>query len=184
MPARVGIPSNQPVRATMSVGGGTIYSGRAQQMTFLPLSSKKGGRKAPAPPSNTNNNVATSNVSSNNVVAAGKTPTQVQKKKKVDRGKAMIRNMKQIQRSTALIMRCAPFNRFIKKTLGELAPDKDMRIAYPARVALMHAYDSYMVKLFEDCNIAARHSKRVTMLPKDMKHVYRIKTGLPCPTDW
>jgi histone H3 len=44
-----------------------------------------------------------------------------------------------------------------------------------AILALQEAAEAYLVCLFEDTNICAIHAKRVTIMPKDMQLVMRIR---------
>ena len=51
----------------------------------------------------------------------------------------------------------------------------DLRFQSQAVLALQEAAESYLVGLFEDTNLCAIHSKRVTIMPKDMQLARRIR---------
>ena len=44
-----------------------------------------------------------------------------------------------------------------------------------AILALQEASEAYLVKMFEDTNLCAIHAKRVTIMPKDISLVRRIR---------
>ncbi len=44
-----------------------------------------------------------------------------------------------------------------------------------ALLALQEASEAYLVRLFEDTNECAMHAERVTIMPKDMRLVQRIR---------
>ena len=51
----------------------------------------------------------------------------------------------------------------------------DFRIASVAVGALQDAAEAYLVGLFKDTNLCAIHAKRVTIMPKDIQLVQRIR---------
>jgi histone H3 len=44
-----------------------------------------------------------------------------------------------------------------------------------AILALQEASEAYLVGLYEDTNLCTIHAKRVTIMPKDMQLVHRIR---------
>ena len=52
---------------------------------------------------------------------------------------------------------------------------EDFRINSGAVNALQEAAEAYMVGLFEDVMLCAIHSKRVTIMPKDMQLARRFR---------
>ena len=42
-------------------------------------------------------------------------------------------------------------------------------------MALQEAAEAYLVRLFEDSNLAAIHAKRVTIMPKDIQLARRLR---------
>ena len=52
---------------------------------------------------------------------------------------------------------------------------KVMRWTSDAVAALQEATEAYTTTLFEDSNLVAIHSKRVTLMPKDMQLIRRLR---------
>jgi histone H3 len=53
-----------------------------------------------------------------------------------------------------------------------------LRFQHSAVDALQEGAEAYLVGLFEDGNLAARHAKRVTLMVKDMQLARRIRGDL------
>ena len=51
----------------------------------------------------------------------------------------------------------------------------NLRFQSSTILALQEACEAYLVDLFEDTNLCAIHSKRVTIMPKDMQLARRIR---------
>ncbi|QCE06083.1 histone H3 [Vigna unguiculata] len=51
----------------------------------------------------------------------------------------------------------------------------DLRFQISAVSALQEAAEAYLVGLFEDTNLCAIHTKRVTIMPKDIQLARRIR---------
>ncbi|KAK6314520.1 hypothetical protein J4Q44_G00159790 [Coregonus suidteri] len=66
-----------------------------------------------------------------------------------------------------------PFQRLVR----EIAQDfkTDLRFQSSAVMALQEASEAYLVGLFEDTNLCPIHSKRVTIMPKDIQLARRIR---------
>jgi histone H3 len=88
-------------------------------------------------------------------------------------GTVALREIRKYQKSTELLIRKLPFQRLVR----ELAQDfmTDLRFASSAVLALQEASEAYLVGLFEDTNLCALHSKRVTIMPKDIQLARRIR---------
>lgn len=84
-----------------------------------------------------------------------------------------MREIRKYQKSTDLLIRKLPFQRLVR----EIAQDfkADLRFQGSAIIAIQEAAEAYLVGLFEDANIVAIHSKRVTIFPKDIQLVLRIR---------
>ncbi|XP_006888634.1 PREDICTED: histone H3.3C-like [Elephantulus edwardii] len=76
---------------------------------------------------------------------------------------------------TELLIRKLPFQRLVR----EIAQDfrTDLRFQSAAIGALQEASEAYLVGLFEDTNLCAIHTKRVTIMPKDIQLARRIRGG-------
>lgn len=89
-------------------------------------------------------------------------------------GTVALREIRQYQKSTELLIRRAPFQRLVR----EIAQDSlktDLRFQSLAVMALQEAAEAYLVGLFEDTNLCAIHAKRVTIMPKDIMLARRIR---------
>ena len=88
-------------------------------------------------------------------------------------GTVALREIRKYQKSTELLIRKLPFQRLVR----ELSQDfiTDLRFASSAVLALQEASEAYLVGLFEDTNLCALHSKRVTIMPKDIQLARRIR---------
>ena len=84
-----------------------------------------------------------------------------------------LREIRKYQKSTEMLIRRLPFARLVR----EIAMDflKDIRFQSSALMALQECTEAYMVGLFEDSNLCAIHSKRVTLMPKDIQLARRIR---------
>ena len=79
-----------------------------------------------------------------------------------------------------MLIRKAPFSRLVRKITIEIQSglEKDRgvnRWTSEAIGALQEASEAYTTSLFEDTNLATIASKRVTVMPKDMQLVRRIR---------
>ena len=95
-------------------------------------------------------------------------------------GTVALKQIRQYQKSTELLIRKLPFQQLVR----EIAGDRDMitsplcgkvRFQSAAIMALQEAAEAYLVGLFEDTNLCAIHAKRVTIMPKDIQLARRIR---------
>ena len=82
-------------------------------------------------------------------------------------GTVTLREIRRYQQSAELLIRKLPFQRLVR----EIAQDfkTDLRFLSSAFMALQEASEAYFVGLFEDTNMCAIHTKRVTIMPKDIQ---------------
>ena len=73
-----------------------------------------------------------------------------------------IREIRRLQRSTALLVPKLSFQRVVREIAIDLTNPK-IRFQSSALGALQEATESYLVSLFEDVNLCAIHAKRVTI---------------------
>ena len=85
-----------------------------------------------------------------------------------------IREIRELQKSTELLLRKAPFTRLVREIAQNLDKE-DMRFQESAITALQEAAEYYLVTLFEDTNLCAIHAKRVTIMPTDLRLARRIR---------
>ena len=94
-------------------------------------------------------------------------------------GTVVLRDIRKYQKSTELLIRKLPFQRFVR----ELANDVTNMVSHPqgyrwqsaAVLALQETAESYLVHLFEDTQLNSIHAKRVTIMVKDVNLARRIR---------
>ena len=81
-------------------------------------------------------------------------------------GTVALRQIRQYQKSTELLIRKLPFQRLVR----EIAQDfkTDLRFQSTAIAALQEASESYLVGLFEDTNLCAIHAKVCHLLSSSL----------------
>jgi len=92
-------------------------------------------------------------------------------------GTVALREIRFYQKSTHLLLRKLPFARLIQEIAMEFGSKK--RWQPNAITALQEASEAYLTGVFEDTNLEAIHAKRVTILPKDVVLVRRIRGETP-----
>ena len=93
-------------------------------------------------------------------------------------GTVALREIRHYQKSTDLLLRKGPFGRLVREMTGTVQEDsKDKIDRHTAASILIHqtACEDYLVTLCEDANLCAIHTKRVTIMPKDIKLAMRIR---------
>ena len=88
-------------------------------------------------------------------------------------GTVALREIRRYQKSTDLLVRKLPFQRLVREISEDFK--SDLRYQSTALLALQEAAEAYTVTLFEDTNLCAIHAKRVTIMPKDIQLVRRIR---------
>ena len=95
-------------------------------------------------------------------------------------GTVALKQIRQYQKSTELLIRKLPFQRLVR----EIASDSEViksplcgkvRFQSAAIMALQEATEAYLVGLFEDSNLCAIHARRVTIMSKDIQLARRIR---------
>ena len=104
----------------------------------------------------------------------------VKKRYRYRPGTVALKQIRQYQKSTEILIRKLPFQRLVR----EIAGDSDVirsplcgkvRFQSAAIMALQEASEAYLVGLFEDSNLCAIHAKRVTIMLKDIQLARRIR---------
>ncbi|XP_058808537.1 uncharacterized protein LOC131674071 [Phymastichus coffea] len=88
-------------------------------------------------------------------------------------GVIALREIRQYQKSTELLIRKLPFQRLCREIMQEY--ESEYRIQTLALEALQEACEAYIIGLFEDTNLCAIHGRRVTIMPHDIKLAKRIR---------
>jgi histone H3 len=88
-------------------------------------------------------------------------------------GTVALREIRRYQKSTELLIRKLPFQRLVREITQDFKTD--LRFQSAAIMALQEAAEAYLVGLFEDVNLCAIHTKRVTIMPRDVQLARRIR---------
>ncbi|TPP52599.1 Core histone H2A/H2B/H3/H4 family protein [Leishmania donovani] len=88
-------------------------------------------------------------------------------------GTCAIREIRKFQKSTSLLIQCAPFQRLVREVSS--AQKEGLRFQSSAIMALQEATEAYVVSLMADTNLACIHAKRVTIQPKDIQLALRLR---------
>ena len=97
----------------------------------------------------------------------------MKKKQRWRPGTVALREIKRYQKSTDMLLKRAPFQRFVRSICDGI--DGQLRFQSQALLALQEASESYLTGLFEDANLCAIHAARVTVMKKDMDLARRIR---------
>ena len=100
---------------------------------------------------------------------------KVKKRHRYRPGTVALREIRKYQKSTDLVLRRLPFQRLVRELAQNFHPTGDLRFQSTAILALQEATEAYLVSLFEDTNLIAMHTKRVTIMPRDMQLARRIR---------
>jgi histone H3 len=87
--------------------------------------------------------------------------------------------IRRYQKSTSMLIPRRLFFRLVR-TIAERRKE-GVRFQGLALDALQEAAESYLTLLFEDTQLAAIHAKRITIMPKDIQLVRRIRGEQPLP---
>ncbi|KAK0538606.1 histone H3.3C [Tilletia horrida] len=89
-------------------------------------------------------------------------------------GTVALREIARYQRSTQKLIPTMPFLRLVRQIAADEVHE-DIRFQRSAVDALQESSEAYLVRLFEDANLAAIHAKRVTVMKKDLDLARRIR---------
>jgi histone H3 len=96
-------------------------------------------------------------------------------------GTVALRQIRHYQKSTELLIRKMPFQCLAREVLQDLNkgvsfPRHDAnRFQSTSLLAMQESVEAFSVGLFEDANLCAIHAKRVTIMPKGMQLLLRIR---------
>jgi len=83
-------------------------------------------------------------------------------------------DIRKYQKTTDLLLRKLPFARLVKET-SDFFSREPYRWQGDAILALQHATECFLVRMFEDANLCAIHARRVTIQTKDVQLARRIR---------
>ena len=98
-------------------------------------------------------------------------------------GLLALREIQRYQQLTDCLIKRTLFNKLIKEIFQEYrvcpdgpgTPSVQVRFQSTALAALQEAAENFLVGLFEDVNLLAVHTKRVTVMPRDIRLALRIQ---------
>jgi histone H3 len=99
----------------------------------------------------------------------------MKKKKRFRPGTMALREIRQYQKGSQLLIPKRRFQRLVKEVAFDFKPD--IRFQSHALLAIQEACEAYLVSVNEDTNLIALHAGRVTIMPKDMALAIRIRNG-------
>ena len=92
-------------------------------------------------------------------------------------GTVALREIRKYQKSTDLLIPRLPFSRLVREISISML-NNPFRWTAQALLAIQEGTEDFMVHLMEDTNLCAIHSRRVTIMPKDMQLARRIRGPL------
>ena len=90
-------------------------------------------------------------------------------------GTVALRQIRECQKSTDLLIRKLPFQRLVREVAQKIDPT--LRFQSTAILALQEVSESFLVTMFEDVNVCSLHAGRVTIQTKDIKLWNRMIRG-------
>ena len=87
-------------------------------------------------------------------------------------GTVALQDIRHFQKTSALLIRKLPFQRLVREIPQDFKTD--LRFHSAAILCLQEAAEAYLVRLFDDTNLCAIHTRRVTIMPKDILLARRI----------
>ena len=88
-------------------------------------------------------------------------------------GRLALQEICHYQKCTNLLIHKLPFQQLIRELAQKFKVN--VRFRSSALMALQEAAEAYLIRLFEDMNLCAIHTKWVTIMPKDIQLVRRIR---------
>ena len=88
-------------------------------------------------------------------------------------GTVALQDICHFQKTSALLIRKLPFQRLVREIAQDFKTDLQFQLA--AILCLQEAAEAYLVRLVDDTNLCAIHSRRVTIMPKDILLERRIR---------
>ena len=113
----------------------------------------------------------------NNMELSAQAEVEKKRRRRFRPGTVALKEIRKYQKSTALLIKKAPFQRLVREVAQNIK--SDLRFQSHAIMALQEASEAYLVSLFEDTNLCAIHAKRVTIMPKDIQLARRIRGERP-----
>ncbi|XP_019516147.1 PREDICTED: histone H3-like centromeric protein A [Hipposideros armiger] len=87
----------------------------------------------------------------------------------------VLKEIRNLQKSTHLLLRKAPFSRLAREICVKFTRGVDFSWQAQALMALQEAAEAFLIHLFEDAYLLSLHAGRVTLFPKDVQLARRIR---------
>ena len=97
-------------------------------------------------------------------------------------GMVALHEIRHFQKSTNLLIAMLPFSRLVREIAQDVGHHGyDYRFQSATIYVLQEAAEAYIVQFLDDTNLCTIHRKRVTITPKDMYLVQRMRRSYdPC----
>ena len=105
--------------------------------------------------------------------AASASATGVKRSHRFRPGTVALREIRRFQRGTDLLLRKAPFQRLVREVAT--SHKEGLRFQASAVAAVQEATEAYVVSLLSDTNLCALHTRRVTIMPRDVQLARRLR---------
>lgn len=156
--------------------GGKMRPAGGKQMRYHPMhpASKHGGKAM--------KHVSSSAMNAGHSAAAKKIAPGPRPKRRKTPGIVALKEIRKYQshhkHGVELLMRKAPFQRLVREISEDFANGnfpQGIKWQVSAVDALQNESEAYLVGIFEDAILEAIHGKRITVMPKDVQLVRRIR---------
>lgn len=100
-------------------------------------------------------------------------------------GTVALREIRKYQKTTNTLIPFRPFSRLVREIAGDMSKASttsylmEKKWTRGAVEALQEAAENHMISLFEDAQLFALHSKRITITDKDLRLAYRFRMLMP-----
>lgn len=100
-------------------------------------------------------------------------PGGIRKTPRYRQGTRALRSIRKFQRTEEPVIRILTFQRLVR----EVAQNRLMGVPFTntAELALQEAREAFVIGLFEECDLCARHGKRETIMLRDLRLARRIR---------
>uniref|UniRef100_A0A1I7Y2Z5 Histone domain-containing protein n=1 Tax=Steinernema glaseri TaxID=37863 RepID=A0A1I7Y2Z5_9BILA len=105
----------------------------------------------------------------------GPSQRTTRKRSRPRRGTRVLQDIRKLQKSTSTLIPRAAFCRVVREIVNDHFGIGEYRIQLKALLALQEAAEAYMTCLFEDMQFVAIHAKRVTIMPRDLHLVQKLR---------
>ena len=108
----------------------------------------------------------------------GQGSTRVNRLHRYRPGTVALRKTRKYQKSTTFLIRRLPFQRLVREVAERYNRQGTLRFQGAAVEAIQEAAEAYLVSLFDDSNLCALHTNKVTVQVKDLQLARRLRGDL------